>query len=98
MGLFRKNDRVSFNGRMGTVVGLMPNQMVDVRFDDRNAVERRSADRLRMEGSGLARRNPEEDDEPKGGFIAGRIVPKERKGTGSRNQNRFDTLTLVAPR
>lgn len=78
MGLFRNNDRVSFNGRLGTVVGIMPNQMIDIRFDDRNAIERRSADRLRLEQTGLARRNPS-DEEEKRGYVAGRITPKPRK-------------------
>ena len=77
MGLFRKNDRVSFNGRLGTVVGIMPNQMIDIRFDDRGQIERRSSDRLRLEQTGLARRNPSDEEEE--GYVAGRITPKTRK-------------------
>lgn len=43
----KKGDRVSFDGRVGTVVGFMPAGMVDIRFDDAaGRVERRSQDRL----------------------------------------------------
>lgn len=43
----KKGDRVSFNGRTGTIEGFMPAGMVDVRFDDSaGRVERRHHDRL----------------------------------------------------
>jgi len=47
----KKGDRVKFSGRKGTVVRSMPNGMIDIRFDDSTAIERRSAGRL-------ARANP----------------------------------------
>ena len=49
----KKGDRVKFSGRKGTVVRSMPNGMIDIRFDDSSAIERRSAGRL-------ARANPKE--------------------------------------
>lgn len=42
----KKGERVQFGGRKGTVVGSMPNGMIDIKFDDSSAVERRSVGRL----------------------------------------------------
>lgn len=54
----RKGDRVSFKGRIGTVVGFMPQGMVDVRFDDAShRVERRAKSDLHRAGS-ATKQNP----------------------------------------
>ena len=70
----QKGDRVSFQGRNGTVVGIMPKGMVDICFDDaQSRVERRSEDRLAPvmrqnpaprgpRPSRLPRRNPQDED------------------------------------
>jgi len=42
----KKGDRVSFDGRAGTVVNFMPAGMIDVKFDDVGRVERRHEGRL----------------------------------------------------
>lgn len=76
----QKGLRVSFGGRAGTVVGNMPQGMVDVRFDDApGRVERRHRDRLtalaRTNGkrplrrARRARRNARKDDSKKGAGI-----------------------------
>ena len=56
----KKGQRVTFNGRKGTVVRSMPNGMIDIRFDDSPAVERRSIGRLARTNSSRRRRNPKE--------------------------------------
>jgi hypothetical protein len=56
----KKGQRVTFNGRKGTVVGSMPNGMIDVQFDDSSAVERKSIGRLARTNSSRRRRNPKE--------------------------------------
>lgn len=57
---FAPSQRVVFNGRTGTVVGHMPAGMVDIRFDDSSAVERRHEDRLAR--ANPVRRNPQDDE------------------------------------
>jgi hypothetical protein len=56
----KKGDRVKFSGRKGTVIRSMPNGMIDIRFDDSSAIERRSAGRLARANSSRRRRNPKE--------------------------------------
>lgn len=54
----KKGDRVQFQGRTGTVVGSMPNGMIDIRFDDAtHRTERRSLDRLAKANGQVARNN-----------------------------------------
>lgn len=57
----RKGDRISFQGRAGTIVGFMPGGMVDIKLDGSKFVERKSPDRLTpLARQNSARRNPTE--------------------------------------
>lgn len=62
-------DRVTFNGRTGTVKALQPAGMVDVCFDDsRHRIERRAGDRLAVEAkpNSSFRRPPRPARRPRG--------------------------------
>ena len=74
-----KGDRVSYQGRVGTVEGFMPNGMVDVRFDDASHRVERKKDTLL---SPLARSNP-------------RPGRRKRRRRARRNQPDFITIQVA---
>jgi hypothetical protein len=75
----KKGDRVSYQGRAGTVEGSMPGDMIDVRFDDAShRVERRNR-------SLLARANPVACMNPDPWGRRPRRSRRERRSRGQRN-------------